>query len=153
MQYNYINLVQYNVNKSRAKVMIHLFHKLDPSIHHVIAIQEPWINPHTKITTSHTDPRYQLCIPNSNRPRTALYISKKLKASDWTWDYGTDDHGDVVSLHLQTYLGTVHIHNAYNLLPMSHSDRTLGTIALLEERLEAEGQYVLLGDFNLYHPR
>lgn len=36
-----LNIIQYNVNKSRNRVMTSMFKSLSPEKHHILAVQEP----------------------------------------------------------------------------------------------------------------
>ncbi|KAI1000156.1 hypothetical protein K3495_g8039 [Podosphaera aphanis] len=54
---------------------------------------------------------------------------------------------------IQTDRGKIYITNIYNPPPPSHSSKELDTLKYLPEFLSKEGQHILVGDFNLYHPR
>lgn len=64
---------------------------------------------------------------------------------------------DMCSLALRIYAKDesklVHIHNIYNPFPISYtSTNSPSTIPAAKIAIEAEGEHILLGDFNLHHP-
>jgi hypothetical protein len=62
-----LNILQYNVRKSRDMVMVSLLR--DPEIYDfdIIAIQEPWRNPYTATTHHPAKDRFHLCYPWSEQ--------------------------------------------------------------------------------------
>jgi hypothetical protein len=142
-----LNTIQYNVNKSRNRVMTSMFKSLDPERHHVLAVQEPWRNP--QMPTTSRPPNYHLIYPLSKETRVCFYVSKAINQNEWA----TTEHSpDLVTLTI--YLGgrTLHIHNCYNPLPKLLTSRNLATLQLLPQALAHPGEHILVGDFNLHHP-
>jgi hypothetical protein len=116
------SILQYNVNKSDKKVMTPLFQDLDSKKNHVIAIQEPWINPITK-DKSHDDPQYHQIFPKGSNPRVCFYISKNIdprvcfyisKNIDPTSWECTEHHPSLMTLIVETSDGPMQIHNCYH---------------------------------------
>jgi hypothetical protein len=62
-----LNIIQYNMNKSRNRVMTSMFKSLDPERHHVLAVQGPWRNP--QMPTTSRSPNYRLIYPLSKETR------------------------------------------------------------------------------------
>ncbi|KAI0995875.1 hypothetical protein K3495_g12307 [Podosphaera aphanis] len=149
---NTLNIIQYNVNKSKDRVQNHFLQALDPLEHHVIAIQEPWRNLSENTTIKH--PAYHLIFPDGNKGRTCIYVSKVLAIGKWKKETATEEAGgDITSISVQTHAGKVWIHNIYNPPPLSHSSQEQGTLRRIPQILAQEGKHVLIGDFNLHHPR
>lgn len=151
-----LTIIQYNVNKSKDKVQHHFLQALNPKTHSIIAVQEPWINPHTtKPTTCNSNPGYYVCIPTSPNPRTCIYVSKEIDVTRWKQEPSPIglQQGDVTSISLSTPQGKTWVHSIYNPPPDSHSSHTLNTLQWLQPLLQPEGSHITLGDFNLHHPR
>ncbi|KAF4546999.1 Hypothetical protein D9617_74g064610 [Elsinoe fawcettii] len=124
-----LNIGQYNVNKSRSRVMTAFFHAVDPSRHRILALQEPWRNP--QMPTSIRPPNYHLYYPLSKDTRVCFYISKTLDTDRWT----VKEHSpDLVSLTLQLKNTTLHIHNCYNQPPTLATSEEMGVLRLLPGR-------------------
>ncbi|KHJ32561.1 hypothetical protein EV44_g4324 [Erysiphe necator] len=64
-----------------------------------------------------------------------------------------ESEGDITSISLETEKGKVYITNLYNPPPLSHRSKELKTLKYLPEILSKEGHHILVGDFNLHHPR
>lgn len=76
-----LNIIQYNVNKSRNHVTTPMFKSLDPERHHILAVQEPWRNPQTPTTSR--PPNYHLIYPLSKETRVCFYVSKAINRNEW----------------------------------------------------------------------
>ncbi|KAI0998157.1 hypothetical protein K3495_g10034 [Podosphaera aphanis] len=147
-----LNLTQYNFNKSKDRVQQHFLQMLDPLIHHVVALQEPWCHP-TKFTTV-KHPAYHLVFPDGQKSRTCIYVSKNLAVEKRRREKTPEEAGgDMTSINLLTDKGKIFINNVYNLPPLFHGSNELGTLKFLEELLSKEGQHILVADFNFHHPR
>ena len=136
--------------------MRHLLHELDLEKHHIVLIQEPWINTHTAEATTCTDPRYYLCILLAERPRTAIYVSKAINLDTWRLIPCPEliTTGDCVTVCLDTPQGELFIYNIYNPPPSSLLSRDLQTLRHIETLLgHTNGLHFLAGDFNLHHPQ
>lgn len=146
------NIIQYNVNKSKDKVQHHFLQELNPEIHQVITIQEPWLNPNQYTTAKH--PAYHLVFPQHPGSRTCIYVSKRLDTAQWRKEDSPEGAGgDVTSISLQTAQGKVWVHSLYNPPPGSHQSTELGTLKWIPEMLLPQGHHIITGDFNLHHPR
>jgi exonuclease III len=142
-----LNIIQYNVNKSRNRVMTSMFKSLDPERHHVLAVQEPWRNP--QMPTTSRPPNYDLVYPLSKETRVCFYVSKAINRNEWE----TTEHSpDLVTLTIHLGGRTLHIHNCYNPPPKLLTSRNLATLQLLPQALSHPGEHMLVGDFNLHHP-
>lgn len=145
-------VIQYNVNRSRDKVQNHFLQQLHPEKHHVVAVQELWRNSSNNTTVEH--PAYHLIFPGGTKSRTCIYISKQIAADKWEIEMASvDADRDITFICLQTSQGKVWVHGIYNPPPSSHSSRSPGKLQWITEILAQEGQHVLVGDFDLHHPR
>ena len=142
-----LNIIQYNVNHSREKAQLPFLQGLDPYIHHILAVQEPWKNPQAHTTVKH--PGYFEILPQGQHPRTCLYISKTLSTETWTT---TTTSPDIITAHLMVNQTQLHIHNCYN-PPSSTSQQHSENLNLLHQQINQPGEHILLGDFNLHHPQ
>jgi hypothetical protein len=144
-----ITILQYNTNHSSYKIQTPFLQQMRPEEHHIIAIQEPWINPRTRKTVTH--PGYYTILPDDHCPRTAIYITKEIATTSWE---AICHSGDLATLKLKTEDLIIHIHNCYN-PHRPYTDQGLGTIPLIQKAIqESEGvEHILLGDFNLHHPK
>ncbi|KAI1005378.1 hypothetical protein K3495_g2839 [Podosphaera aphanis] len=98
-----LSIIQYNVNKSKDKVQQHFLQLLNPLKHHIVALQEPWLNPNEKSTINH--PAYHLNFPGGLKSRTCIYISKSLAIGKWRKEnVPQGSEGDITSISLETDL-------------------------------------------------
>jgi len=143
--FNILPIVQYNVNRQQA-CMDDLFRKLRPDRHLIIAIQEPFS--YARIRGTKRYPNYHLLIPDGHF-RTCFYVSKQLPVNRWKFK---STSGDCCSIILDTQ-SPISVHNVYN--PVQPTPRSMveGTLALLPQLLSEPGEHVVVGDFNLHHPR
>ena len=80
---NKLALLQYNVNKSRKKVIIGLLQDLRTAKYNILAIQEPWRN---RTSNEGYNPRsspFHLLQKPSETTKTAIYINKRIPLRAW----------------------------------------------------------------------
>jgi exonuclease III len=145
-------ILQYNVNKSKDKVMASFFQDPDVAEYDIIAIQEPWRNIHNYATFNPRNSGFFAVDSHVQASRVCCYINKKISTDIWTETYHSDD---LMSITMRLAGGSriINIHNCYNPPPRSHSEIIdLGTIETLPLALRMPGEHILLGDFNLHHP-
>jgi hypothetical protein len=92
-----LNIIQYNVNKSRNRVMTSLFKSLDPQRYHILAVQEPWRNP--QMSTTSRPPNYHLIYPLSKDTRVCFHnvldgVAQHAGKRDSTHDVIISTHAD-----------------------------------------------------------
>lgn len=114
-----LTIIQYNVNKSKDKVQRSFLQSLDPRVHHIIAVQEPWLNPHTSKPATCKDPRFHTIMSKQGNPRACLYISKDVTVADWQQITQEGDPGDLATVKSTTDQGTIQVHSNYNPPPDS----------------------------------
>jgi hypothetical protein len=144
-----LKILQYNVQKSKNKVMAPLL--ADPRIQgfDIIALQEPWTNPLQDTTYCPRAALFHLVYP-PEKGRCCFLINKKLDISTWEPSFASPGLG---SLQIQARGWRIWIYNVYSQPPISHSDINTPTpIPMLTNLLEQEGEHIVLGDFNLHHP-
>ena len=93
-RHNRLNILQYNVRKSRDMVMASLLR--DPAIYDfdIIAIQEPWRNPYSATTHHPAKDRFHLCYPTGDAEglaRVCFFVNKKLDQTKWRFEERTRD--------------------------------------------------------------
>jgi hypothetical protein len=146
---NRLKVLQYNVQKSKKKVMAPLLADKVITSYDVLALQEPWQNPHKNATYCPSRSAFYVAY-NDQKRRSCFLINKSLDINSWDIDYSGPD---VCSLRLQLPDIVLWIHNFYNQSPGSHSTTDYpSSLTLLPDLLAREGEHLVLGDFNLHHP-
>ena len=124
----------------------------------IIAIQEPWINPHNGNTHNPAKNLFHTVLPDvEGRPRVCLYINRQIDIRKLKLH--TYESGDIISVLMDMDTPTA-IHNIYN----PHPDRSPpnqryqgisgnSVVPLIDQALHTHRMYeqVTLGDFNLMH--
>ena len=147
-----ITLLQYNVNKSRDKVLIGLLNDKKVDKFDFLAIQEPWRNP-ISIGKGYNpgNSQFYLIEKDSKDAKTAIYVNKRIPRSYISEIY---KEKDLILLKYQSKNAkSVYIYNIYN-PPISHSAREAPVLFKTLERLlkSHKGEHqIVLGDFNLHH--
>jgi exonuclease III len=156
-RHNRLNILQYNVRKSRDMVMASLLR--DPGIDDfdIIALQEPWKNPYTATTHHPAKNKFHLCYPTGHTEGTArvcFFINKKIDQARWRFEERTRDICSIIvdPTDNQQSQERVIIHNIYN--PPKNSSNRQSALPQIREALRQyhADEQVLLGDFNLHHP-
>jgi hypothetical protein len=115
----------------------------------VVAIQEPWLNSTVETTYCPQSCPYHLVFPQGGRARTCLYINKRIPLAKWQ----SYEELDYYRVKIDTQQGPITIHNIYSEIP-----ETLRTVAWntpinsMLQAVQAPGQHLVVGDFNLHHP-
>jgi hypothetical protein len=145
---NKLQILQYNVRKSK-KVMEPLLADSRIKSYDIIALQEPWKNPHQNRTYC---PAYTGFLPayDNTKRRACFLINKEVDRTMWTVQFPSPD---LAVLCLRTEAHCIWIYNVYSEPPGSYQVTNYNTpILLLPALLEREGEHIVLGDFNLHHP-
>ena len=148
-----VGVIQYNYNKANHLAARPFFEGLDHKAYPIIAIQEPFINPHTKIIRA-PNGYLSICAQPTDGPevRTAFLVVKSIPVSQWQV---VEASGDLQAIQITTESGSIVVVNAY--IPGPANGRNASAFALQEctqllQRLEEAGEEILLlGDFNLHH--
>lgn len=148
-----LKIIQYNVQKSKSGVMILLIHS--KSQYDIIAIQEPWLNPHMQATYCQTNCPYIAIFPSMGRARTCFLINKAIPFSSWTCDPSllTPDYCQIT---FQLPTGRLTIHNIYSPTPPSiNKTEWKSPIPTMLQNIQNiqnnDSKHLVLGDFNLHH--
>src|SRR5215475_11120892 len=144
-----LTLLQYNVNKSRDKVLIGLLEDRQIARFDILAIQEPWRNRVNNKGYNPSNSPFYLIETISEKTRTAIYVNKRIQKSQISEIYKDTD---LISLRMSTTKEDIYIHNLY-IEPLPHSTKDLPSIlSILRELIKKKGRHIILGDFNLHHP-
>jgi hypothetical protein len=76
-----LTLLQYNVNKSRKKVLIGLLGDLRIARFDILAIQEPWKNQYNYEGYNPSNSPFYLVQKTSEDIRAAIYVNKRIPKS------------------------------------------------------------------------
>src|SRR3979411_1919737 len=151
-----LQILQYNVHKSKDIVLVPLLE--DPRIQQfdMILVQEPWHNPFVQTSYNPTHSNFYLLFQLYKETRVAIYISKSIPTTDWSIYYIIPDLSALdITIQFTDVVRTLRIYNIYNLPPSSTLDNTgpstLPDLARdLQEHLHEHT--IVLGDINLHHP-
>ncbi len=137
-----LSIIQYNCGNSNSKSSRPFFDSLTQP--HVLAIQEPRYNKYTKSTYC---PRpYQLAYEPRSETRVCFMIRRDINASQWKRrQYGSN----TAVLELVIGNDKLSIINVYN--PRTGGPRIREWQQIKRALREAEGEILLLGDFNVHH--
>lgn len=141
-----IKIIQYNCGNTNHKATRPFFDGIEPEDFQIIAVQEPAYMPHNKAT--YCPKGFHLASTNTPTTRACFMVSKTVPIQDWQF-HAYDDL--VAAIHMRAAGGTLTIINVYNPRERSAQIRTWNRI---QEAIEAaEGEVILLGDFNTHHPQ
>lgn len=143
------SVLQYNVHKSKDRVMAPLLADPQTREFDVLAIQEPWQNPYVNATycpqSSGFTPAY-----NDKTRRSCFLVNKRLPSNSWSVTYPSED---LCVLRINLGERTTWIYNVYSQPPGGYSVTDYPSpVGLLSELLARQGEHLVLGDFNLHHP-
>ncbi len=117
-----LKILQYNVRKERAKVMIPLLESKEVQDMDILAIQELWYNPRNQSTYDPSTSQFHLFHRGEEGTRVCLYINKRVDIDSWEADYSSSDCCSIrLSIGKTTGEGPeatdLWIHNIYNPSP------------------------------------
>ncbi|CRG90417.1 putative RNA-directed DNA polymerase from transposon BS [Talaromyces islandicus] len=142
-----LQILQYNVQKSRDVVLASLFQDSRVLEYDILAIQEPWRNPFTATTYHPLKTHYQLTYMDDANTRVCFYIHKRIDPSSWSVSFITTDIA-VLKITNPTVHNRLCIFNVYNEVTTD----TLSTLSNAIGEIEETEELLVLGDFNLHHP-
>jgi endonuclease/exonuclease/phosphatase family metal-dependent hydrolase len=151
-----LQILQYNVYKSKDIVLVLLLE--DPRIQQfdMILVQEPWYNPHVQASYNLARSNFYLLFQPHKETRVAVYISKSIPTTDWSIRYITPDLSALdITVQFTDLVRTLRIYNIYNPPPSSTLDNTgPSTLPDLARDLQEHPHEhtIVLGDINLHHP-
>ena len=151
---NELRILQYNVQKSRSKVMIALMQEERTQEYDILVIQEPWR--HHAGASAYNPGRAGFTLVD-NGGRTCFYINKRIDGNSWYSTWHTEDVGTITMQRRRededAEQVSINVHGVYNPSPNGHNDVGIrGSLDAIEEALAMRGESVMVGDFNLHHP-
>jgi hypothetical protein len=120
----------------------------------IIAIREPWRNPHQNTTHNAAADHFHLVYMDSQYTRACFFVNKKIPTAIWT---ARTHSPDVCSLTINvgndynTQSQHIYIHNVYN--PIQGLRGYGEALPLLRRELNntPSEEHIVLGDFNARH--
>jgi len=154
-----LKILQYNVNKSRTKVLMGLLQDPEIASYDIIATQEPWRNPFNNAPYNPRSSPFHTSDQGDKDSRVCTYINKRIQTDKWSETHHTKDFTTITlrtqgvqTEHDQQELRTINIHNVYN-QQSSHSEtQETESLRTLREALKMPGEHIIIGDLNLHHP-
>lgn len=131
-----LQIIQYNCGNANYRMAKSLFDSLDPSRHHLIAVQEPFFNRAAR--TTYCPLGYTLCYLPKEGTRVCFLVSKRIRTQDWLAQL---DGEDIITLSIRTDIGWVDIINIYQptpTTPQSVTPSRLPEIATVLEKVPKE---------------
>jgi len=154
-----LKILQYNVNKSRTKVLIGLLQDPEIALYDIIATQEPWRNPFNNALYNPRLSPFYISDQGDKDSRVCTYINKRIQTDKWSETHHTKDFTTITlrtqgvrTEQDQQELRTINIHNVYN-QQSSHSEtQETESLYTLREALKMSGEHIIIGDLNLHYP-
>jgi endonuclease/exonuclease/phosphatase family metal-dependent hydrolase len=140
-----IQIIQYNCGNANHKAARPFFDAAAPARHQILAVQEPAYTPYNRAT--YCPKGYHLASTNTPLTRVCFMISNEIPISDWRF-YPHSDY--VASLAVRLEGEEVTIINVYN--PRDNRTRIQTWPQIQDAINSAQGEIILLGDFNTHHP-
>jgi len=132
-----LTILQWNTESSKQALEV----LLEEAKFDLLAIQEPWLNPHTKSTYCPRSSQYHLVYQLEGR--AAIFVNKRLDISQWNYEASSDW---CRVWFPDTEGGGLEVWSIYN----PPTNKTLPRDLL--ERPRPTYPVILTGDFNLHHP-
>jgi hypothetical protein len=139
-----LRIFQFNTNKANYKQNRPLLDALSPDEFPILALQEPYY----KQGTTYCPRGYQLLYLPQPTTKVAFGIDKRLDPATWSYRSYSET---TCQISIRTPQGTISITNVYN-----PGGATLSCEQDIIEAARAQEDnfgHILLGDFNLHHPR
>ena len=145
-----LTILQYNMQKSKKKVMAPLLAEAATQGYSILALQEPWQNKHMNATYCLQNSGFWPAYPPQFHSRACFLVNKNLPLSSWSVVHPCPD---LSTLTLQVEGRTLHIHNVYSSPPGAlHIVNRDSPLYTLPQLLNTPSDHLVLGDFNLHHP-
>ena len=149
-----LTILQYNIRNGKNSNMIPLLADKRLQEYDVLAIQEPWKSDFVPTSYNPRDSGFHLLFKPGGDTRVCFYISTRIDPERWEVEYPSPD---MCNLKIQVKNGNdyklINIHDVYNPSPISYNSiNSPTTLETARRGLSAEGEHILLGDFNLHHP-
>lgn len=106
-----VRILQYNVNKSKNKVLAGLLADLRAADFDIIAVQEPWRNPYDSTAYNMRDSGFHLVDQRNRDSRVSIYINKRISTNSWS---EISHSPDSQSITLRFNATQINVHNIYS---------------------------------------
>jgi hypothetical protein len=140
-----IRIIQYNCGNANHKAVRPFFDAAAPARHQILAVQEPAYTPHNRAT--YCPKGYYLASTNTPLTKVCFMISNTIPTQEWRFQTYSDF---VATLALRIGDAETTIINIYN--PRDNRARIRIWPQIQEAINNAQGEIILLGDFNMHHP-
>jgi hypothetical protein len=146
-----LSILQYNVMKSRDRVMAALLRDRKITSYDVLAIQEPWRNPFVYATHNPIPQHFEVAYHDHKKTRVCFFVNKRIASHHWIVTHHTPDLS-TLELKWGVHEETIIIHDVYN--PVLSLEPTNSAITTLQRVLDwwKGAEQIVVGDFNLHHP-
>lgn len=150
---NELRILQYNVHKSRSKMIIALLQEKKIRDYDILVIQELWRH-HVGAKIYNLGRVGFTLIDNGGR--TCFYVNKRIDDNSWYSTWHTKDVG-TITMQLRprndtTKQESINVYGVYNPSPNSHNDVVnRGSLDAIERALDMQEKSVIVGDFNLHY--
>lgn len=147
-----LNILQYNVRKSKDIVMATLLRDLKTHEHDILAIQEPWRNPFMATTHHPAKEVFDLYCPEGTEEgptRVCFFVNKRIDSNRIQFkEHSRNLCSITLKLDEEQQLS---IYNVYN-PPRNTAQQSV--LPHVREMMNKHGhnELMLLGDFNLHYP-
>ena len=154
-------ILQYNVHKSRNKMMITLLHEMRIKDYDILMIQESWRHHEKTKTYNSRDINFIL---KNNEKKTCFYINNRINDNSWhnTWHF---KNVKIIILQLrwqnekfsQNSMNTheicsMNIHEMYNSSLINYNEiSSKENLFVLKQTLHMSNESAIVNDFNLHH--
>ena len=156
-----LRILQYNVHKSRNKMMITLLHEMRIKDYDILMIQKSWR--HYKKTRTYNLRGIDFTLKN-NKEKTCFYVNNRIDDNSWynTWH---SKNVKIIILQLrrqneefsQDLMNTheiclMNIHEMYNSSSINYNKiSSKESLLVLKQALRMSNENVIMNNFNLHH--
>ena len=153
--------MQYNVHKSKNKMMITLLHEMSIKDYDILMIQKSWW--HHKRTKTYNSRDIDFILKD-NEKRTCFYVNNRIDDNNWhnIWHF---KNVKIIILQLrrqsekfsQDLMNTheiclMNIHKMYNFSSINYNEvSSKENLFVLKQTLRISNENVIVNDFNLHH--
>jgi hypothetical protein len=109
----HLKILQYYMHTTEGIVMAHLLADTCISEFSLLAIQEPWQNPHIPTTYNTSNSAFHLLYPLSVEASVCSLVNKSLNFSSYTVCFPTPEHGNLQLRSSVEGMRDIMIHNVY----------------------------------------
>ena len=154
-------ILQYNVHKSRSKMMIALLHEMRIRNYDILMIQESWRHHEKTRMYSSRDTDFIL---KNNEKKTCFYVNNRIDDNNWhsTWHF---KNVKIIILQLRRQsekssqdsmntheICSMNIHEMYNFSSINYNEiSSRKSLFVLKQTLRMSNENVIMNDFNLHH--